>query len=367
VLASAAWPQEGCCPAHRNRSPYVATTSNAATLHGPFAIDGFPQSAPLVAADGAMFFASGGATIVALNYDGSFRWRYTDALGANAQLFAMPTLGPDGTVRAYGGYPSDVYVRLNPLDGSIAYRQTGTASMTLGAVVVGTTSYVGDNGSATVQGRDPNGALVWQGPSGGDVAVAGDGTVLSNASGTFTASSADGGTRWTNTLASDTLVGLSVTPGQSLRAFSQFSNLVYGIALDGGALEWSTVMDSGTTYEIAGLSIADDGTTYVGTGEHGLVALDATGKALRTHGGNCGPPLIDAAGNLVVWCDSKIECMSPDFLTQHWSVDVPTGPPGGSTFIPETPVVGPNGAVYFTLEISPATGTHYGAVYEVGP
>ncbi len=363
----AAWPQEGCCPTHRNRAPYVVNTSGSVALRGPFLVDGNPVTAPAVAADGALVIASGyGSTIVALNYDGSFRWRYTDPDSA-AEFVAMPVLAHDGSLHAYDAHEG-IYVVLNLVTGATELRASTGIDVSFGAALPGgSNEFILDNISETLEARYEEGGLFWPGPAGNALTVLDSGAIVSTTDTSASATTAaNGNTFWQAPIPmSGSFLGLATMPGDSLVGYTEANQVVsFTIEPDGGVQSWQMYLDGGG-YSIQGLSIADNGTTFVASQSVGLVPIDPSGNKQAPLGNTstCGPPLIDAAGNLVVWCDGYIQCRTADFQTLFWTFPAPS-PPGGY-FIPETPVVGPNGSVYFIDVPDGADGG--AAVYEIGP
>jgi outer membrane protein assembly factor BamB len=377
TLAGAAWPQEGCCPTRRYRGNYRVSTDPGVTLHGPYAVEGTPVTAPLVAADGTLVIGGGldSNTITALNADGTLKWRYTDDAGTEA-FYAMPALASDGTVHAYsksGDYP---YVTLDLATGAQVARVPFSAALNDGpALVTGGTQYMVDDETSALEARTAAGALLWSGPVGINVAVAHDHTVVTasgNDQGTAGFAWAlfpDGGQRWTVQIGTDPSVqGIAIGIDDSVRGFTYDSNALFSLTLEAGAPSWTTAWDSGTPGEINGFAVADDGTTFVGTQHEGVVRVDTSGNPGASFGQRCGQPMIDAAGNVVAWCDGAISCVPPDLGTPYWSVAVPSGGQGSSPIVQQTPVVGPSGIVYYTLQTSglPDGGTSY-AIYAIGP
>jgi PQQ-like domain len=370
TAAGAAWPQEGYCATHRNRSPYAAS-AGAVSISGPFYVPGTLVQQPAIGADGSLYVSSYGNTIDARNADGSFKWHYADDAGG-AQFHTMPVLAADGTLRAYD-FALGVYVVLDPTTGNVVDRRSVNAIVGGGLTLVTGAEYLVDDDTTALESRSADGGLIWQGAHADSLqipTVAHDGTIVVVEDGTLTSVSPDGGLRWSVSAASpsDGFNGVAIATNGAILGYTGESNVLASYDLVTHALNWATSIDAGSGGEIHGFAIADDGTIVVATSTHGLVRVSSAGSAIGTaFDARCDTPTIDAAGNVIALCNSSIVCVSADLSTQHWAVSVPTPPDSYDSYVAGVPVVGPNGIVYFSMHNGLSDGGSRDAIYAIGP
>jgi hypothetical protein len=381
----APWPMHGYCPGNRAKSPFVAATPSGSSPKWRYPATGYLPGAamgmPLIAADGTIYVATSRGIIDAITPAGAPRWHRADDAGPAPDGYdgyrAIPALAADGTLRLFncGTYE---YVALDPADGGAIHR----------AVMGG--------GNACMRGPTsigPDGVLYAPDQSGYLYAVRSDGTVkwslpsvaydyvmpAITPSGTITTQSGDGIFRgladnsnvlWTIDSGLNLFDTFEVaTDGKTVRLATQTGDLyAFGYDVPGGRVAWKVTVEPG--FSIYGVSVDDDGTTYVGA-DDGIHAYDPNGDAGYRVPGRCGRLVIDGAGKLVGWCDGEIKAFDPHgAATSLWDVPVPPYPPqdGGDvvTDIYDTPTIGADGTVYVAVSYE-APGGFVSAVYAFGP
>jgi outer membrane protein assembly factor BamB len=135
-----------------------------------------PSASPAIASDGTIYV--GGATLNAINPDGTKKWRYD----TGSPIDGPPAIARDGTLY----FASNVYLYALAPDGSLKWRTRGHAQYPPGsapAVARNGTIYINSN-DGTLQAFRPDGRLAWRFDTDGVVmdvpsspALAKDGTI----------------------------------------------------------------------------------------------------------------------------------------------------------------------------------------------
>jgi outer membrane protein assembly factor BamB len=236
------------------------------------------EGSPIVGPDGTVYLAAsnpqtGGGSIVALNPDGSERWRYD----IGSRLPFSPALGPDGDL--YVGARNGNLYALDP-DGGLKWQVQMGAVSSSAAVGADGTIYLGAGSS--YQALDPaDGSQIWsfspvdgQADSTPTLGTGGRIYVVSSANELY-ALNADGAVAWTFS---------AEAQGEREVHFSSPATLDGALVLyvgtregelfavdPAGALRWRTQLpESGAI--LFGPALGSDGTLYVGAGSN-LYAL----------------------------------------------------------------------------------------------
>jgi outer membrane protein assembly factor BamB len=120
--------------------------------------------APTVASDGTIYVNGNPATVYAFYPDGTLKWSYQVDSCCSPDVSATPALGQDGTIYV-GEYVSTggVMVALNP-DGSLKWRADLGTSPTAAAIGGDGTIYFGSgsHNPSSLYALNPDGTLKWQ-------------------------------------------------------------------------------------------------------------------------------------------------------------------------------------------------------------
>jgi outer membrane protein assembly factor BamB len=356
----AAWPMGGYCPARRGRSPLAAPTTKPTKMWRYPASDSLPGTVlagPTVGADGTIYVATGGNHVVAVSPSGSLLWDQSIPADQNG-FVTEPVLARDGTIRLMVDSLSGDYA-IFPLDGgapvthALQVPGSGPISSAGGlTIVTGDTMYVCDT-DTNLSSLSPSGSMNWHVGSVSDenIRPAVDPTTstifVGDSTGTVTGVAADGGVAWVAKVdagAGADVRGLAVAADGTVRAHTYYgAKAVFSFdptAKGAGAVRWQQMMSDA----VNGLAVDDQGTAFVSTGQ-GIVALSAAAGAVTgTYaGGACGPPIVDAANNVLAWCSGNIVALTPDLATTLWVYPVPE-----TASVNDTPVIGAQNVVYFT-------------------
>lgn len=265
-------------------------------------------ASPAIAGDGTLYVPVDNfldpPSLTALNPDGTFAWSYETATGGGK--FSGPSVGADGTIyigRNDGA--SGTFIALNS-DGTEKWTYPTTGFPLEAAVGGDGTIYVGGQaasdgmGGFTVDGKlyalNPDGTEQWTFPTGGLIesspALAVDGTVyvVSGSDdpnndpnvGDLWAINPDGTEQWTASLQGCALSGPTVGADGTVYA------PVYGCVLGGigivnafspaGSAMWTYAVPGDTKTITGAVTLAPDGTAYVGSDIEGEVFAVRTGS-----------------------------------------------------------------------------------------
>jgi hypothetical protein len=136
---------------------------------------------------------------------------------------------------------------------------------------------------------------------------------------------------------------VSIAVDGSLRVYDQYGGRLYALEGDGG-LRWDRNVATGTS--ATQLAVSADGITYFITGST-LAALDADGNDAGVYPQSCMQPVIDANGDLFTLCEGALVKLDAHLTGAAWSVPTPVGE---YQFMNDSPVIGLNGALYFTVD-----------------
>lgn len=310
-LANSPWPMFGHDNKHTGRSPYIGYHSNTIK----WAYNSSPEFEPIIAADGTIYYSSsfdpsGREAFIALNPDGTIKWKYllpsgeyviaqdcAPAIDANSTVYfqsskylyafssnktlkwksnyrgSSPAIGSDGTI--YIGFGSALYA-INPNDGSIKWqyeiylRKVGSPAIDdNGNIYFGTSGKASDL-DARIYCLSSSGSFKWakeieraSAPS-----ISSDGTIYIAGTGKYE----------------------RIEEGYYLYAFNS-----------DGSQKWKYSSLGGYVSSGVAPSIGPDGTIYIGSYDRNLYAINSNGtlKFKYTTGGSIEScPAIDANGTI---------------------------------------------------------------------
>ncbi|MEM7138543.1 MAG: PQQ-binding-like beta-propeller repeat protein [Myxococcota bacterium] len=189
-----------------------------------------------------------------------------------ARVFASPVVGPDGVI--YVGSLDGQFVALNP-DGSLRWRYAAGQKIYPTALVVGTSVVFGTNqgelASLTLEGQ-PRWKLPLEDVIDASATLGPDGRIYVVANGAY-AVDLLGRMHWHRPTAAHVRTAPTIHPAR-LIIIGTTEGTLLALRPD-GSLAWETQV--GGAIEGAA-SVDDDGQIYVGTGNGSVVALDVTGR-----------------------------------------------------------------------------------------
>ena len=370
LQAGAAWPMEGYCPGHRNRSPYVGPTTAPTPkwIYPPTgSLVGLLHAAPSIGADGTLYVTTDATRIDAIHPDGTLAWE-VQAAPSDGGFEGMAVIAADHTLRLID-YGSGDYVTVG-LDGgglarkSLVFGGTGPATIRGGLTLdPSMNGYAGDN-DGTLWALDSHGAARWL--AGGAIldpswpTLGSSGSIYTIGADSISLASLhpDGGSAWTTKLDAGALSSPVIAPDGTLRTVSYDGDRIYSYDPGTGAQRWSYSFNQGSGDNLNSLAIGDDGTTYVGT-QQGMAAVDGTGQLswLDTTISPCQSPVIDAAGRLYAWCDNNVAMFDPHATPRwQWSVPIPAAGSVAYLQVLDSIVIGPGGQLYMAVDENLQTG-----------
>ncbi len=375
ALAGAAWPMEGYCPAHRNRSPLVGPIARPTVRWTQF-LGGNITAAPSIGPDGTLYVSAFGtgaqSSVYALDpVTGRTLWRYAPDSGA--AFATMPVLAADGTVRvldvATGTYDVlDLDAGTARLVAPLASVSDPSTSLEVrgGFTLIGDGTMYGSDNEGHLFEFDSTGTVGWIASSASSdyvyPSVQRDGTVMTTTT-SVNAFTSGGAPLWTyDAGASEQLTTVAVAVDGTLRVESPTDGRLYALEADGG-LKWSVAVEQGQTNLLA---VGDDGTTYVGEADD-LTAWDANGTALGTYPGPCDQPVIDAAGDVYDTCSGKVVKLDSTLRNVKWVLPLAFDPSEG---VNDSLVIGPGGTLFVSVDTESSTQADGGPpdlVVGIGP
>jgi len=345
-LADAPWPMFMGGPLHTGRSPYVgAQTPSQIWAYASDAEDFLYY--PVIGSDGAIYAGSANGSIVAINADGTPRWKF----GMDARTLHSPAITADGTVYA-GSLDGKLYaIRA---DGTLKWKFVEQQEfLSAPAIAADGTIYIG-NDDGNLYAIRPDGTQKWKFTTGDMVfsspAIATDGTVyVGSADGYLYAIHPNGSEKWKfagSGMMNSTCIGADGT------IYISGDSTLYAVAPDGTGKWWF----SGQAMSSGDLAIAADGTIYYPTSSNGnlyAINLDGTQKwAFKREAGAYFSSLAIGADG-VIYAGSEthdLYAITPDG-TQKWVFT--------TAELVRGPAIGTNGTVYI--------GTGDGHIYAIGP
>ena len=238
------------------------------------------QCTPVIADDGTIYSEGGfediGDYLLAINDDGSMKWRYK----TNGWMrYASPAIAEDGTIYI-SSWDQKLYA-INP-DGSLKWKTNigGTgADITIGdngIIYIGTGH---DFTQGDIVAVYPNGTIQWKYPTVHQhmsaPAVADDGTIFAGTYGTyFYAINPNGTLKW-QYKTGDNIKGSASIANDGTVYVGSYDNYLYAFYPSNGTVKWKTRVGWGTE---TNPSIDKDGTIYVGGEEIYAINPDGTMK-----------------------------------------------------------------------------------------
>jgi outer membrane protein assembly factor BamB len=311
------------------------------------------ETSPTIGPDGTIYIGRGDGILRAVNPDGTQKWAFETIPNTNGrgQIFSSPAIGQDGTI----------------------YFGTGDYFLALGM------------GNNVFYALNPDGSLKWTYPEdaaeGGTLqhwifcnpAIGDDGTVYFSSGRTTYAFNPDGTERWHKTTIRNMynpVVGEDGTIYVQAMYTAGGTGAVYALNPNDGSRKWVCTVEEPTVSKV---TIAADGTLYVGSGTHGAQGSEEPqniGKlyALVDCGQDCveekwlepvdfglsvGAPTIDSTGTIYVALRGDLDAIpsipgrvmalkdrggGAEIL---WSVEAT-----GEIWL-AAPVIGPDNTLYF--------------------
>ncbi len=259
---------------------------------------GLWQGTPAIAEDGTIYFPtwSGYGYFYALNPNGTVKWKFT-GIGSS---ISSPTIGVDGTI--YIGSDNHNIFALNP-DGTEKWRYTT-------GFLVGASPAIGEDGTIYVGSQDgylyalyPNGTLRWRYNTGerirGDASIGVDGTIY----------------------------------------VPSFNSYFYALNPNNGTLKWKGY--TGDSIAAKGVTLAGDGTIYVGTELLRAYYPNGTLKwSYDFHAGMWGTvPAISGDGTIFISGGRYLTAVNPN-ATEKWRCPI------NGEYDYSSPCIGADGTVY---------------------
>ncbi|MBI5158609.1 PQQ-like beta-propeller repeat protein [Candidatus Micrarchaeota archaeon] len=250
------------------------------------------QSTPAVSKDGTIYFVTMANWLIAVNPDGSEKWRYPVHLFKN--VWSSPTIAPDGTIYVgsenypprESGKPQEIggtLYAINP-DGTLKWKHdTGSAGVTSTAVFASDGTIVTSGGcldssigtfASCVYAFNPDGSIKWtfmpDGIVEGSAVIGADETIyigvkgrINPKNGKFYALTPDGKEKWKFPLDS----GMSVSPALGKDGtiyFGDWGGVFHALTPDGREL-WRAETPSSFESLSSSPAIGADGTIYFGS------------------------------------------------------------------------------------------------------
>lgn len=305
----------------------------APQLVGEFEVDGNIHTAPAVGRDGTVYFATDAGELVAMQPDGSLRWKVM----AGAPSQTSPAVGEDGTI--YFGAEGKGFRALNP-DGSQRWSlglsvQAAPAFGTNGFVYVTTTT--GPIHALT------NGVSRWQVEVGGTFrcspVIATDGTIFAGGNQRrLVALDPNGTLRWQKSFA-DPVTGLALGTNSTV-VLSSGRRLIS--VSPAGPTQWEYDTGSGA---LTGLPvIGADGTIYVPSNRRYLFAVNPNGTRkwqfeLSAEAFNT--PVLTADGTIYLGTSDGVFYGISETGQERWRHEF------GTSLSSSSPALTPEGRLYF--------------------
>jgi outer membrane protein assembly factor BamB len=217
------------------------------------------DSAPVVAADGTIYFGADDANLYALHPDGTLAW----AFPTGGDLQPSPAIAADGTV-IVGSSDSSLYA-VTPA-GDLAWRQQLGGAVSTASIAPDGTIYVG-SADAMLHAFTPTGAIAWTFDGGAGAmyspAIGPDGTIyIGSADHALYAVTPDGRLRWRYL----TQGPVEATPTIGLDGtiyVPSGDGVLYAIDA-GGELVASAALGGNTCSDFTSTALGADGTLYIG-------------------------------------------------------------------------------------------------------
>lgn len=311
------------------------------TVAWKFPTGGVIHASPAIGVDGTIFAVSTDGNLYAINANGGLKWKFALPCSIpddTGQLASAPAIGP--VPNGGGLLDYDIYL-----------------GDTCGDILVLTAS-----GAVQWQFAFPGGG--WISP----IAIAADGTVEAvymnenntYDTGMFAVTSA-GSLKWTYdigpaeyeggpAIASDGTAYMYATP-LTCATFCYGSNAYLYAVNSNGALKWQVLANPKVT-PIFGMALGADGTVYLGTWGGGVRAFDSAGNFKWAFTGDAEPPIFSGpvvSGDGTIFAgssDSHLYALNPNGSVK-WSAPV------ACQAIDESPIIGRDGTVYISVDLSP--------------
>ena len=274
-LASSAWPKFHRDYANGGQSAYPGARPD---LSWTYAAPGAVSSAPVIGADGSVYFACDDGNLYALTGGGSLLW----SVPCNCLGSSSPAVGADGTI--YVG-SSNPYVYAFRSDGTLKWRGDLTARVT---------SSINISSSGVLYFGCSNGTVYAYGT--------------------------DGTKRWTYSVGGVVTSTPAIGSDGTIYVGSQ-SGGVYALTSAGG-LKWKFAPSEGGGFS-ASPAVASDGTIYIGSSIGYFYGIRSTGtQRWRTTAGGvvASSAALTSDGHVCFGCrDNKVHVVSATTGVQSWA------------------------------------------------
>lgn len=319
---------------------------------------------------GTTYYFQADTTIPSIR--GSLTLTITDSLWqlstGGGSITSAPSVGADGTVYVASELPDDELYAVAP-DGTLkwAYPLAGSASVASCAIGSDGTIYQGCD-AGTIYALTPSGALKWKKDlgTGNDVSVsitlAADGTLYTHGDdGYFYAlDPADGSIKWQYKVDATTYASAAVAPDGTIYQGSDIDQCLYALNPD-GTLKWK-YPTGGTTYAAPAIDAA--GNIYFGIySNSNVISLTPSGTLRWTYTGVAQSYTNAVSSSPALSADGKTVYIGAGDNGLH-AIDATTGlgkwiHPCGDWILASSPAVDRNGVIY--------VGDYDGKLYAINP
>lgn len=269
-------------------------------------------SSPAIGHDGTIYVGSGSAYIYAFNPDGTMKWRRVTP----GRVTSSVNIAPTGTL--YFGCANGSVVSMSPMGSqNWAYNIGGSVTSTP-AVGPDGTVYVGSQNGG-VYALTSGGSLKWKytPPEGGGFsaspALGSDGTVyIGSSAGYFYAIFPTGSRRWRTMVGSNIASSAALTPG-GLVVFGARDSKVYAVSIATGLPSWS--YSAGSYVDSSPAAFSDGGVCFASVAGQ-ICSLTSSGGLRWQYGAGSAiysSPAIGPGGELIIGSASgNIYCFGAD-------------------------------------------------------
>ncbi len=333
AACSATWalgPMDSPWPMFRHDSRHSATSPYGdPTPTGPawsYSAGG-GLSSPVIASDGTIYIGGNGY-LVAMNGDGTFKWKLSIGGGGTR---STPAIADDGTV--YIGTTAGRVYAVNPNGTQKWYYSTGgseiSCSPTIGPDGV---IYIGSR-NASFFAINPDGTLKWSRPTGGGhmgaACIGPDGTIyVGGGFNLYAVNPVDGSTKWMYVTGYTIQSAPAMSPDGSRVYVGSCDAYLHAVNAETGAMIWQTTVPLVPASTSSSPAVSPSGMIYIGSngasasmGGGALFAINSSGEIVwqyQTAYDVRSSPSVSADGTVYIGVmDGFVFAFNPDG-TKKW-------------------------------------------------
>jgi outer membrane protein assembly factor BamB len=353
-----AWPMKCHDVHHTGLSPY-STADNPGIEKWRFYEDGWIESTPVIDSNGTIYFASTGWEVIAINPDGTLKWRFSTG---GFMLGSSPAIDEDGTIYV-GSWDSYLYA-IYP-NGTLKWKfpTNGANIFSSPAIDEDGIIYFGDLGdfgyNSKIYAVNPNGTEKWHYTINNriysDSCIGDDGTIYIGSDDTYLyAMNPDGTLKW-RFKSGDVIKAPPSIADDGTIYIGSYDDYLYAL-YPNGTMKWKCKIGYGTALNP---SIASDGTIYVGWDHLYAVNPNGTikwsfymGEGRHIDGSS---PAISADGTIYFGTNigdaggGEIIAVNPDG-TERWRKMI------AKNWVESSPSIAEDGTVYIGSTYMPGRG-----------